>query len=516
MCGVREMLLSATRTEADRGSASFAGTVDYRWVRRAHRGRPRVVVLGLASALLLFLAYCFGFDRAIRPIPGAGALHPLSLLCGVLLLLAVRAYRPLRRQSGTEYYLAGAALLVAALRLAEYALFAPAAPVSDLLVPVAAPGQPSIRMGPNTAATAVLIAAGLLLHARHPRLGAVCSALAPFFPALGMLGYFYGLGDFHGDMSATTAVLYMLICSATVSIYAHSRPVRILFRGDLAGRLLRLQIALATLFFVVAGAVFSTRDIAQSVPLIAAAGIWFVSGMLLLTSQAFERADVLRRRLERQMARQSLTDELTQLSNRRAAEVMGGKLFAQARRARRALSVILMDIDHFKRINDTHGHNAGDEVLRDMGAVLNGRLRRSDVVARWGGEEFIAILPDTPEVDAHGVAETLRRRISDRVHVGGVPVSVSIGVASAAISDVSLSAVVDRADAALYAAKRGGRDRVVSCRDLASTLKLGSELCSGIGCKRSTRSGKRAICEACPVHAGLESDDAPLRPRSAV
>ncbi len=131
----------------------------------------------------------------------------------------------------------------------------------------------------------------------------------------------------------------------------------------------------------------------------------------------------------------------------------------RARRTERPLSVIMFDIDDFKQVNDRHGHLQGDAVLASVGAQLNQMLRSTDIRCRYGGDEFMLVLPDTPILGAQQVAEGLRRHIGDARREGDLHISASLGVASSLPEESDPTAIISRADAALYRAKRGGRDR---------------------------------------------------------
>jgi two-component system, cell cycle response regulator len=159
------------------------------------------------------------------------------------------------------------------------------------------------------------------------------------------------------------------------------------------------------------------------------------------------------------------TDVLTGLANRRHADDVLRATIASARRHGRTLSAVLVDIDRFKSVNDVHGHAAGDAVLREIALRLADGLREEDLAARWGGEEFLLLLPDSP--DAAVVCERLRASIAERpVNVHGLlelRISASFGWAPWSGEETG-EALVGRADVALYAAKAGGRDRVV-CSD---------------------------------------------------
>lgn len=161
-----------------------------------------------------------------------------------------------------------------------------------------------------------------------------------------------------------------------------------------------------------------------------------------------------------ELGRQAQTDALTGLLNRRVFDPMLERMLADARRHRRALSVLMVDADHFKRINDVHGHPVGDQVLRMLADTLRSRLRASDVVARFGGEEFGVLLPETNEAEALITAQSLVDRIAAQEHPVWGKVTVSIGVATCRDGLTSAQDVLRQADEALYRAKAEGRDRV--------------------------------------------------------
>jgi diguanylate cyclase (GGDEF)-like protein len=174
---------------------------------------------------------------------------------------------------------------------------------------------------------------------------------------------------------------------------------------------------------------------------------------------AKEELKVQRRLLDSYMA-ESLTDPLTGLGNRRRFDQELARRFAQWRRAGTPLSLVLVDVDHFKRVNDEHGHAAGDAVLHDVAQVLAECVREMDVVARYGGEEFGMILPGTTLAEAKPVAERVRGAIAGRTfQYGGheLLITVSAGLAEAMLTN-DMEVLVARADAALYSAKDGGRD----------------------------------------------------------
>lgn len=157
------------------------------------------------------------------------------------------------------------------------------------------------------------------------------------------------------------------------------------------------------------------------------------------------------------------TDPLTGLRNRRAVHDAIRQEEARVRRTREPLAFALCDIDHFKAVNDTHGHDAGDEVLKAVSHVLADSVREMDIVARWGGEEFLVVMPATPQPSAALVAERLRRHVEAlTIEVNGQILRASITLGLAVLGDdETTEQAIARADHALYDGKHAGRNRVV-------------------------------------------------------
>lgn len=166
----------------------------------------------------------------------------------------------------------------------------------------------------------------------------------------------------------------------------------------------------------------------------------------------------------RRLAEQAMTDPLTQLRNRRAFFESGSKCLARARRHNGDMAVMLFDIDFFKKINDTYGHQSGDEALVAVTAILTSMSRAEDTVARMGGEEFAILLPDTNRLGTAVLAERMRIAIEkERFILGGkiVPITVSIGIASRDADPVdTVDQLLNIADKRLYLAKQSGRNRI--------------------------------------------------------
>jgi two-component system cell cycle response regulator len=176
--------------------------------------------------------------------------------------------------------------------------------------------------------------------------------------------------------------------------------------------------------------------------------------------------DYLRSNLD-QSLELAVTDQLTGLHNRRYMTSQLEALMRRSAAGGEPVSVLMVDIDHFKRVNDSYGHAVGDEVLEEFAVRLASNVRAVDLPVRHGGEEFVVVMPDTDTEDARRIAERIR------LHVGGAPfrvrgggelltVTISAGVATSCGPDDTPARLLKRADEALYEAKAGGRNRVIT------------------------------------------------------
>lgn len=170
---------------------------------------------------------------------------------------------------------------------------------------------------------------------------------------------------------------------------------------------------------------------------------------------------------------QSTRDTLTQLYNRRYLLDNLEREFCRAKQTSSPLSLMMIDVDHFKRYNDTNGHDAGDLILRELGSVLSDSVRDSDIVCRYGGEEFVVAMPDIPKETAEKVADRIRRRVEEiTIVLREVPlgkISISVGVAEFPGDAETIETLLTCSDQALYSAKGSGRNRIVLYSQLGET-----------------------------------------------
>lgn len=196
----------------------------------------------------------------------------------------------------------------------------------------------------------------------------------------------------------------------------------------------------------------------------------YIDGVIFdITERKFVEAEL--QKLQEQLLEQSLHDPLTGLYNRRYLDVTIERELARATRNNQSIGILMCDLDHFKRVNDAHGHLAGDEVLRVFAALLKKHARGSDIVCRFGGEEFVMFLPDMSPAAAYQRAEQLRRELAaKRIAIGAavLQVTASFGVAAFPENGTTMDSLISAVDAAMYQAKGAGRDRVVVSSERAA------------------------------------------------
>jgi len=193
--------------------------------------------------------------------------------------------------------------------------------------------------------------------------------------------------------------------------------------------------------------------------------IVYMLGFILLTTE----------RLQGDLARLAAIDPLTEVFNRRAFFETAKSILGHALRTNASVSIVLMDLDHFKKVNDTYGHAAGDQALKHFTSIAKAGLRDQDILSRFGGEEFVALLPDAHLDQAQQVAERLRsmvERIPTPYGEHFIKLTVSIGVAEARGDALNIEEMILRTDKALYEAKETGRNRAVTAANKPQLLKI--------------------------------------------
>ncbi|SIS72809.1 GGDEF domain-containing protein [Phaeovulum vinaykumarii] len=446
----------------------------------AMRAGPWLAALATGLCLVGLGGYVLDREALHQLLPVQTTSHPVTLLSALMLGLSLMLDGP-RRQSparrGVKLALAVMALALCLTRLVlgSDPLLAQVAPdvldhvVQDRVLPDRVPA-PSHDMTRNAALTLAVLSLAVGARAlRRPGISQTLALVAGVPPVLSFAGTLYGMGHFYGEMSAQTTVLCALLISACLAMGANRGALRVILGDEAPGRIVRRQILIGLLVPLAVGywmiAQVEDRALAEPFALaIVALGIFVV---LLVSVSALwsEREDRARRRREREARHMASHDALTGLLNRHRFERDLLTLVERARREAMPLALIIVDLDHFKLVNDTGGHACGDLVLRRTGAVLSDRIRHADQLARIGGEEFALLLPDTDRQAAIELAERMRRAVAEMRlepwsgHSGRLTASLGCAVYQSPETAVEFLA---RADAALYIAKARGRDRVVA------------------------------------------------------
>lgn len=420
-----------------------------------------------ASALA---GYILDIPSLYRPIEGGAATHPYTALTILLITLSIAWRSSTQSERRLHFIAALAAILVSAdqlfARIVGTSLLTLFTPWENLIAQQSAEGAP-IAIGLNTLIMLLFLATALLLEALDRPLGSqVLTFIAMFFPAMALTGYAYGLERFFGQMSILTTSIGLLLSLLVMSLRTDKGPVRALLSPHLGGRVARLQVAAGYIIPLLAGYLAIHILFQHQATIFGALVVlttWLVILLASISAVIIERTDAKRLEEIARLQSEALLDPLTELSNRRHLQQISQHEINRAQRSNKGLWVLVLDLDHFKRINDTAGHDIGDKVLCAVADTLRRSVRGSDLVARSGGEEFTIILPDTNIHGAKLVGEKLRRAILATVVPGWTDthgqVSASLGL-SAWLGEVMIDEAIKRADRALYSAKYQGRNRL--------------------------------------------------------
>jgi diguanylate cyclase (GGDEF)-like protein len=431
------------------------------------------LTVAMVCAAILLAGYSAGYERLYQPWADGPSTHPFTALALALLALGTLYRRPFQKS-----WLSTAAFLVAlsigATRMADimwgWHILDGIALFPDVLARHRLTGSP-ITFGGNTAIAIVAAGiAGLSQTIGRPMLSQFLALVALAPPLVSVVGHSYGLLAFYGEMSIYTTLILLVVCIDILLSTAHRAIVRMVLNNYTAGRMAR-HLLLVIMIIPFAGGMFVVRtsDLNDDVPV--ALLVVFVAlgnaAVALRTLIEVEKLDRTRRQLERSARFEASHDQLTKLANRRFFESVATHEFARSQRCGSKLSILMFDIDHFKKVNDKFGHQFGDRVLAAVAHTLSRTCREMDLIGRYGGEEFVALLPGTNMDAALQCAERLRTAVNSESfqdEAGNFfSVTVSAGVAEKNSTDCKFEDVVNRADRAMYAAKAAGRNH--TCTD---------------------------------------------------
>ncbi|GAA3874716.1 hypothetical protein GCM10022404_25680 [Celeribacter arenosi] len=402
----------------------------------------------------------------------ANGTHPLTALLVIMLSVAILGGGVFNRETPLRRALFLSCFVISCGHLYESNVLGTRW-IMETVEKVTGGVNPDIFTGSNTAIVIAALSLGALLRRRFERI-ALIIVLAGLIPiTYAFLSYTLGQSGGYGAMSPMSLMALTLLAAAKVLSFSRTAYLRPILTNTVWARFARGQIAAMILGVWVIG-LLGTEIISegQSEWTLSAVISFFIV-TILVSGPRIARVERDNRMMARELARKVVLDPMTGLLNRRGAidylnDVSAPDKADVALDPARKVGVILADIDHFKRVNDTSGHQVGDEVIIDVARRMKECLRASDVLVRWGGEEFLILLADCDLTGTLDTAESLRSAVAQHVSwhdpaCGNVHVTLSMGVAVYNVAAVpSVDMVIREADAALYMAKFSGRNRVQS------------------------------------------------------
>lgn len=449
------------------------------------------VVTTIGTAVLV--GWTLDIELLKRVAPGLRVMNPMSavafILCGFSLAL-LRESRLTARRRRAAQILGAIVCFIGTAKIVSVVTGAAIAP--DYVLFRTAVQAPSAFGGNDMARTAAVgfVLFGLALvyfggatKLSH-RLSQVTCALGTVIGLVPLIAYLYGADMEHGfgalvPMAAHTALSFVML-GAGLLIAPGTQAIKLISRADQGGRIVRRFFPAVVITIIVLGYVrlqgqhagwyeteMGAALMAAGTIVALAALLWWNAALIsgsdqrrLAMEAALQLSESALRTANEALALQVRTDSLTGVRNRRALDEELARALQNVHRYETEIfSVLMIDVDYFKKYNDTFGHLAGDEVLRGVAQLLHTTCRGTDIVGRYGGEEFAIILPHTIEAGAREIAERLRAAV-ERHDWPHAPITVSVGIATASAETMDGDEVLREADFALYLAKQGGRNRV--------------------------------------------------------
>ena len=441
-----------------------------KYIETLHRSRPWVAALAIIFAQYGLYTNIGGLSFFLSPQDGGPATSPVTTLCISMMGAALINYS-LNGRRFVHVLLTFAALVIASLA---------ALPIKLQAVQTLSSGVGG-TMGFDTYLVIACLCLAAIARQKFFRVGAAFSIVAFLMLFNSLIGHSFGLPYFSGEMSPATMAALSFLALAAITIFIEFEPTRVLFLNTSIGDVTRLSVFVGACVPWLGGMFLHSVAgvVERAYPAEAIIVTLIILGSTLnaiRSGNVLERSDHKRREAEDMLELMAITDPLTHLLNR---EGIGRRLQQKREELRRTEehgAVVLMDIDHFKQVNDMFGHDVGDIVLAHIKPMFEPYLRNGDVLARWGGEEFLIYLTVAQPTDLPAILERLRCALltmRPTLKANGVTnppeLTASFGVAVIEPEEDTFKEAIKRADAALYKAKNQGRDR--ACFDESLELQ---------------------------------------------
>ncbi|WP_350432930.1 GGDEF domain-containing protein [Shewanella sp. H8] len=423
--------------------------------------------------MISIFGYLFGIEALYRPMANGPATNPLTAICMIFIGLGLLS--TLNKKNQKLQYLLGIVVII--ITVANISDFIFNANLSTHITPFYSQvlldqelGKPN-DLGINSALMFLGLGFSLtLFHFNKLTAAQLIAFITLAIPMISITGYAYGLNEFYGKMSLLTASTGVAFSIATLALTANIGAVKAILSPYIGGRIARLQTicgyAIPSILGYLLVKSLNSAGI-DSFGLYVVTICWFIILMVSISAIFQERVDIERRKGEQLLSIAAMSDNLTGLANRRKFLDFGQEAIERIKRTRKQVWILMIDIDYFKRINDTAGHAMGDKVLIAVSQTLKESVRIVDLVSRMGGEEFSIILIDADIKGVELVAEKIRSNVGNmqvegwtNLH-GAVNISIGCGLND---GNQTLDETLKDADGALYQAKNNGRNQVCFAR----------------------------------------------------
>jgi len=430
----------------------------------------QLAVVACCLSLITIIGYYYGITYLYRPIEGGPATNPITshlcLLIGLFLLLPSqqRYFSFLRRI--LIFTVSSVTIFVLLEHLLSVKLV-PAGLLFEAVVTQEVNEGLSNYLSLNTDFMLLLIAGSQFAECiRRYMISQLFAFFAIAIPCLSFIGYLYGIDSFYSHMSLYTAILGFMLGWSSLARTADKAGLRAILNPFFGGTVARIQVLAGMVLPFLVGFLllpYSQQTDKAFVAVLVLFLTWFMVLMLCVSAIVQEQVELVRQQTTDELIKAATTDSLTGLLNRKRFFELIEPEYKKALRADNELALLMIDVDNFKKINDLEGHIVGDTVLKKIAEAISESVRETDLVCRFGGEEFVVLLFDTSEGGTKRVCKKILSSVQTLIIPGWTEtygqVTVSIG-ASSLTKTKKLDTSIKDADKAMYEAKHAGKNQV--------------------------------------------------------